>query len=84
MTRKAVDMLPLRRRAWPSLPYPSWPVPAAGPFRGGLSFFSVETVGAASDMDLFLRLKSGNRVLKDVETLGLGVRFVLGGSVLAV
>jgi hypothetical protein len=40
MTRVVLVTLLLRRRTEPSFPYPSWPVPAAGPFLDGLSFFS--------------------------------------------
>lgn len=81
--RGLLVMLPLRRRMCPSRPYPSWPVPAAGPFRGGLSFFSDTLVGGASEIDLFLRLNRGNRDLNAEDTLGLGVRGGLRGSGLA-
>lgn len=84
IARGLLVMLPLRRRTWPSRPYPSWPVPAAGPFRGGLSFFSETLVVGTSEVDLFLRLNRGNRDLNAEDTLGLGVRGGLRGSDLAV
>lgn len=62
----------LLRRTDPSLPYPSCPVPAAGPFRVDLSF----SVGPVSELVLVRRPKIGKRDLK-ADTLGLGVRVVL-------
>jgi hypothetical protein len=84
IARGLLVMLPLRRRTWPSRPYPSWPVPAAGPFRGGLSFLSEALAGGTSEIDLFLRLNRGNRDLNAEDTLGLGVRGGFRGSGLAV
>jgi hypothetical protein len=55
-------LLLLPRTAY--LPYPSWPVPAAGPFR---------TVGTCSGAVFVLRPKSPKRGLL-FATLGLGVR----------
>jgi hypothetical protein len=55
-------LLLLPRTAY--LPYPSWPVPAVGPFR---------TVGICSGAVFVLRPKSPKRGLVFV-TLGLGVR----------
>lgn len=69
----------LRLRIAPSRPYPSCPVPAAGPFRG---CFSGLLAGPASGVgaDFFLP-KNGNREL-NVETFGLGVRVGRAASVL--
>lgn len=66
----------LRLLTAPILPYPSWPVPAAGPFRGSFSFLSTDTSAS-----VFRRPNSPNRALK-VETFGLGVRVGLLFSVL--
>lgn len=60
-------LLLLPRTAY--LPYPSWPVPAAGPFLDGLSLFSAWGISGV----VFERLKRPNRGLV-FATLGLGVR----------
>ena len=68
----------LRRRIAPSRPYPSCPVPAAGPFRIFFSCLSEDSASGAG-ADFFLP-KNGNREL-NVETFGLGVRAGRAGSV---
>lgn len=70
------EPLLLLRRTEPSRPYPSWPVPAAGPFRADFSFFSG---WGASGAVVFRLPKMGKRDLK-VDTLGLGVRVFLAES----
>lgn len=61
----------LRRRMAPRRPYPSCPVPAAGPFLAPLSFLSAGCVTSAAGADFF-RPKKGKREL-NVDTFGLGV-----------
>jgi hypothetical protein len=70
--RATFEEVLLLRRAAPRRPYPSCPVPAAGPFREAFSFFSG---WEASGTALFRRPNMGNLDLK-AETFGLGVREV--------
>lgn len=65
---KVPALLLLPRPAY--LPYPSWPVPAAGPFLRGLSLVSKVAISGV----VFARLPKRPKRGFELVTLGLGVR----------